>query len=128
VPYLWGGCSPFGFDCSGLAQAFLAFMGVAAPRDASQQFRAGRPVTGTPQPGDLLFFGESVDDDAGRVYSGGRQAITHVAISLGGDEIIHANGTAVGISYNSLNPERPAYRSWLREHLAGVRRFTEIPD
>lgn len=128
VPYLWGGCSPFGYDCSGLSQAFLGFMGVAAPRDASQQARAGRPVTETPRPGDLLFFGEPVDDDAGRVYSGGRQAITHVAISLGDDEIIHANGTAAGISYNSLNPDKPGYRAWLREHLAGVRRYTEIRD
>ena len=115
VPYLWGGRTPFGFDCSGLAQAFYGFMGVNIPRDADQQFQAGAPVVGAPQPGDLLYFGESRED--------ARRPITHVAISLGGDEMIHANGAAWGVSYNSLNPDSPLYRAWLRENLVGVKRF-----
>jgi gamma-D-glutamyl-L-lysine dipeptidyl-peptidase len=115
VPYLWGGRTPFGYDCSGLAQAFLHFLGINPPRDADQQFRAGWPVQGSPQPGDLLFFGEA--DDTEPPY------VSHVAISLGGDEIIHANGSAWGVSYNSLAPASPIYRPWLREHLVGVRRF-----
>lgn len=114
VPYLWGGCSPFGYDCSGLAQTFYRFMGVAIPRDADQQFRAGQLVEGTPQPGDLLFFGDQQDGD---------WRITHVAISLGGDEIIHANGSTWNTAYNSLDPISPIYSAYLREHLAGVRRF-----
>lgn len=119
VPYLWGGCSPFGYDCSGLAQAFYRFMGVSIPRDADQQYVAGMPVTGAPQPGDLLFF--SGDDDE---LIDPRQAhITHVAISLGGDELIHANGHTWSIACNSLNPASPIYRAWLKDHLAGVRRF-----
>lgn len=119
TPYLWGGCSPFGYDCSGLAQAFYSFMGVSIPRDADQQFRAGTPVTSTPQPGDLLFFGGAFmygEEDK-------RGGVTHVAISLGGDEIIHANGTTWNIAYNSLDPASPIYRAWLKEHLVGVRRF-----
>ncbi len=120
VPYLWGGRSPFGYDCSGLAQTFWGLMGVAIPRDADQQFLAGQPVKGTLQPGDLLFFGDQGDDGSGRVrYS----RINHVAISLGGDEIIHANGGTWSIAYNSLNPASPIYRADLRKHLAGVRRF-----
>ena len=81
MPYLWGGRSPYGYDCSGLAQTFWGFMGVSIPRDADQQFRAGKIVKGTPRPGDLLFFGG--DDD--NLIDQRHQRITHVAISLGGD-------------------------------------------
>lgn len=116
VPYLWGGRSPFGYDCSGLAGAFYAFMGVTIPRDADQQYRAGIPVSGPPLPGDLLFFGEPGT-------SRRQQNITHVAISLGGDEVIHANGSAWGVSYNSVNPKARNYRAWLKENLVGIRRF-----
>lgn len=119
VPYLWGGRSPFGYDCSGLAQTFWSYLGVSIPRDADQQFRTGTPIEDTPQAGDLLFFGEPDSDDASHRYA----HITHVAISLGGDEMIHANGAARGVSLNSLDPASPIYRAWLREHLAGVRRF-----
>ncbi|MBI5304662.1 MAG: alpha/beta fold hydrolase [Chloroflexi bacterium] len=117
VPYLWGGRTPFGFDCSGLAQTFYEFIGVAIPRDADQQFRAGTPVEGTPTPGDLLFFGEASE------LSERYERITHVAISLGGDEFVHANGTARGTSYNSFDPAAPNYRAWLREHFVGARRY-----
>ncbi len=119
VPYLWGGKSPFGYDCSGLAQTFWGFMGVNIPRDADQQFRVGRPVEGAPQPGDLLFFGKP-DDNVGATR---HLHITHVAISLGGDEIIHANGGTWNTAYNSLDPTNPIYRADLRASLVGVRRF-----
>jgi pimeloyl-ACP methyl ester carboxylesterase len=118
VPYMWGGRTPFGFDCSGLAQAFLHFLGLRAPRDADQQYQAGIAVTEVPRPGDLLFFGEG-----GELRSQRFAHITHVAISLGGTELIHANGAAWGVSYNSLDPTNPRYRAWLHDHLAGARRF-----
>ena len=122
VPYLWGGETPFGYDCSGLAQTVMEFMGISVPRDADQQFAAGQPVEGEPQPGDLLFF--SSDVTIGPHAATPRQAsITHVAISLGGDEFIHATGQVWGVTRNSLDPASPIYRAWLREHLAGARRF-----
>jgi cell wall-associated NlpC family hydrolase len=96
----------------------LRFLGLHAPRDADQQFQAGVPVEETPLPGDLLFFGESGERRSLRFAN-----ITHVAISLGGTEFIHANGAAWGVSYNSLEPGSPRYRAWLHDHLVGVRRF-----
>jgi cell wall-associated NlpC family hydrolase len=119
TPYQWGGRSPYGYDCSGLAQTFWGFMGVQIPRDADQQFRAGRIVKGKPRPGDLLFFGGD-DNRPGDVR---QQRITHVVISLGGDELIHANGGSWNIACNSLNPASPIYRADLRESLVGVRRY-----
>ena len=119
TPYMWGGRSPYGYDCSGLAQTFWGFMGVPIPRDADQQFRAGKIVKGTPRPGDLLFFG----GDDSNLSDARHQRITHVVISLGGDEMIHANGGSWNIAYNSLDPASPIYRADLRESLVGVRRY-----
>jgi pimeloyl-ACP methyl ester carboxylesterase len=116
IPYLWGGRSPYGFDCSGLAQTFWGYLGVSIPRDADQQMRAAAPVAGEAAAGDLFFFGEQ--------DGSGHWPISHVAICLGGDEVIHANGGAGGISYNSLSPHSPHYRLWLRENLAGVGRYS----
>lgn len=92
VPYVWGGTSPRGFDCSGLLQYAWKQVGVNIPRTTYDQWQAGTPVDPAHlQPGDAVFFRGS---DA-RV-SGGRVLPGHVGIYIGGGKLIeapHSNST-----------------------------------
>lgn len=82
APYLWGGRSPFGIDCSGLTQMSFLLAGKVIPRDAYQQAEEGETVDFVEEAreGDLAFF----DNDEGR--------IVHVGIVLTNGCIIHASG------------------------------------
>lgn len=117
APYLWGGRSDWGLDCSGFVQAVHGARGVALPRDTDQQFGVGReiPMSGSGaryQSGDLLFFTE-VGGAGGRV--------SHVAMWVGAGRIAHATLARGGLVTEDLFADEPRMTR-LREHLVGVRR------
>ncbi|RZJ66672.1 MAG: hydrolase Nlp/P60 [Flavobacterium sp.] len=82
APYLWGGKTPFGIDCSGLTQMVYKLNGYKLPRDASQQALVGEPLSfiEESEPGDLAFF----DNEDGNII--------HVGLIMENNYIIHASG------------------------------------
>ncbi len=111
VPYLWGGNSSKGNDCSGFTQTVFINHGVEIPRDASQQARVGETIIpdstfGNVLPGDLFFFG----------YNG---RITHVGIGLGGADFIDQGGR---VAYNSLDEESPLFNEYRKRTFVTIKR------
>ncbi|WP_317175424.1 C40 family peptidase [Pontibacter cellulosilyticus] len=107
APYLWGGKSIFGIDCSGFTQQVFGVCGYQLPRDAYQQVSHGEEVhfVTQAQPGDLAYF----SNDEGRII--------HVGIVLEGQTIIHAHGEVRidTLDHNGIyNADRKRYSHNLR--------------
>jgi cell wall-associated NlpC family hydrolase len=106
APYLAGGASPAGFDCSGFVQYVFGQSGIALPRGVGGQFDAGRPVeAGDLRPGDLVFF--AIDG----------RTISHVGIYQGADTFVHAPSTNGRVRVEHLSMD------YWRTRFAGARRI-----
>ena len=105
VPYVFGGTSPYGFDCSGYVQYVFAKAGISIPRTADVQYDFGTPISTTELvPGDLVFF---------ETYTYGA---SHVGIYLGDGNFIHASSSQ-GVTINSLS------QAYYSSHYIGARRI-----
>lgn len=116
LPYVWGGRSSEGVDCSGFVMQSYALNNIYLPRDSDEIANVGR-VVGYPGwmdamlPGDLMFF------------AGSRRLITHTAIYMGEGKVIHSLGK--GVQVQSMNPEDPDYAPDLGRRFAFAKRIFE---
>ena len=101
VPYVWGGASPAGFDCSGFTMYVYAQVGVSLPHNAAAQYGYGSPVSrGDLAPGDLVFF----------------DGLGHVGLYVGNNTFIHAPHTGDVVKFSTLT-------GWYASTYVGARRL-----
>ena len=96
VPYLWGGMSGNGIDCSGFVRLLHRWVGVPVPRDADLQHETATPVEPPFEAGDLLFFSAQDSD----------RKITHVGMSLGGWKMIHSSRGNNGVYIDDVQQSK----------------------
>jgi hypothetical protein len=107
LPYLWGGASSYGFDCSGFAYTMHRYFGILIPRDASDQAKQGTPVEKEQlEAGDLVFF----------AHEEGKGSIHHVGIYAGDNQMIHSPETTKSIELVDMRTFKLA-----QEHCASRR-------
>lgn len=119
VPYLWGGTSPKGMDCSGFTKTVFRLNGLELNRDANQQAQMGADVPAADDyrqlaKGDLLFFGQKASAERS-------ERITHVAIYLQDKQFIHTPSGS-GVRIDSFDPSAPNFNEGLLKSFVRVRR------
>ena len=124
VPYLWGGTSPKGMDCSGFTKTVFRLNGMELNRDANQQAQMGVEVPADSgmrkfSKGDLLFFGS-------RATAERPERITHVAIYLQDRQFIHTPGGS-GVRIDSFDPAAPNFNDGLLKSFVRARRVIGQP-
>ncbi len=97
TPYVFGGTTASGFDCSGYVQHVFAMLGISLPRTADAQYDVGHRIVGAMRPGDLVFF---------QTYEPG---VSHVGIYLGNGKFVHASSHGVMVSSLSQSYWRTRY-------------------
>ncbi len=124
VPYLWGGTSPKGMDCSGFTKTVFRLNGMELNRDANQQAQMGVEVSADSgmrrfAKGDLLFFGSKATAER-------PERITHVAIYLQDRQFIHTPGGS-GVRIDSFDPAAPNFNDGLLKSFVRARRVIGQP-